>query len=1022
MNLPYLAIRNAAFVLVLLFIALAIGVVSFLQMPRSEDPNIQLPIYNIIVVYPGTSPEDMEQLIVDPIEEVVDELDDILEIRTEIEEGLVVMTIEASYNIDGEDKFDELVRDVNTIRPELPEGIALFDIFQFVPAETNVIHQFALGSDNVPYNKLHDYAEELESTVEKIQGVRAADIKAYPEEEVRVSLDFQRLANQNIPLDQVLGVLRANNANIPGGDINAQNRTFSIQTTGGYESLQDIANTVITSANGHLVYLKDIADVRMDYEDILWKARFVQEKAVFVLLTLEEGSNILTVAEEIRAKGKAFQENLPPDVHLETAFEQAPAVAARINDFFMNLLQGVVLVGAIILIFLGWRAASVIITVIPLCVIIALALLSGVGYGLQQLSIASLVLALGLLVDNGIVVIENITRFVKEGLSPVEAAAKGAGEVGPAIISSTITTLLSFFPLTQLGAGPGEFLRSLPITVIFTLSVSLLLALTFSPLMASKIMRKRKKEKPGLVERGLKTLIEKVYRPAVRFSLKRGWAVVLIAVAALAFSVSLFPAIGVSFFPTADKPILLIDIDTPNGTSLEGTEKAVAFVEKVLDTMPYVKHYTANIGHGNPLIYYNRIPERNKKNYGQVLATFEEWEPEKFYQTLGQLRRDFDTYYNAKITFKELKNGAPVNAPVEIRILGENDDILKILTEEVEKDMRQIPGIINIQNPISVDKTQLKLRLNKEKAGLIGLSYLSFDQTVRASLTGLKVGEVSLKNDDDYPLVVRMPFDEEPGIEDLNKVYFATATGAQVPLRQVAELEFEASSAEILHFNLDKHATVYADVINADETVPLTQQLITLLDDNNLPDGYSYYIAGEYEEQQSTFGSLGVILALANIAIFAVLVLQFRSVLQPLIVFSAIPLAITGSFIGLYLSGWSFSFLAFVGLISLIGIVVNNSIILVDYINQLRQEGMEFLEAIQYGCERRFVPIIVTSVTTILGLLPLTVQGTTLWSPLGITIIGGMISSTILTLLIVPVLYKWFSRRKAFDVKAEPGE
>jgi len=1013
MQLPKIAIKNAQFILILLLIALVMGIQSFLGMPRSEDPNINLPIYTIVVAYPGTSPEDMEELIVDPIEEAVDELDDITEILSEIEEGLVVMEIEADFGVEADDKYDEIVREVNTIRSDLPDGIQFFEIRQFKPEDRTVIHQYALVSEEAAYADMYDWAEALEERLETIDELKAVDIEAYPEEEVRVSLDFQRMANQNIPLRQVAGVLQNNNANVPGGEVKSQDKTFSIKTTGGYETLEEIQNTVISSADGKLVYLRDIAKVRMDYEDPRWEARFRKKRGVLLTINLKEGANILQVSRKIKAVEVDFVPKLPRSMELVTAFEQAPAVKARIQNFFANLLQGVLLVGGVILLFLGWRASLIIMTVIPLCVVIALAILNGAGYALQQISIAALVIALGLLVDNGIVVIENIKQYVKEGLTIREAAAKGAGEVGYAIISSTVTTLLAFFPLTQLGEGPGEFLRSLPLTVMFTLIVSLILALTLSPILAGRLMSSKSAQRTSRIEKGMEWLVERFYRPALGFALGRGWVVVLAGLTLFGGALSLFPSIGVSFFPTADKPMLLIEVDTPNGANLDGTDEAVQFVEGVLDTMDYVKDYTANIGHGNPLVYYNRIPEEFKKNHGQVLVNFTNWDPERFYATLAQLRRDFAGYPGARITFSELKNGAPFEAPIVMRIIGENADTLKRIAYDVEQVFKSTEGVINVDNPLRVDKTQLQLRLNREKAGIVNLSYLDYDQTVRASLTGLRIDQVALEDQDDeeYPLVLRMPFDEDPGIDDFSKVYVTTRDGGQAPLEQIADMNFKAASSEIRHFNLDEYAVVTGDVVDADQTSPITQKILDRLEDYPLPDGYRFYAAGEYENQQSAFGDLGIILGLAMVAIFAVLVLQFRSVLQPLIVLSAIPLAVTGSFVALYLTGWSFSFFAFVGFISLMGIVVNNSIIMVDYINQLLRRGeLTLLEAIHKGSERRFTPIVLTTVTTILGLFPLTASGTSLWSPLGWTIIGGMISSTLLTLLLAPVLYKWFTK------------
>ncbi len=1011
MKIPRIAINNAAFITILLLIIVAISILSFGRMPRSEDPRINLPIFNIVIVYPGASPEDMEELIVDPIETVVDEIDDIQEILTEIEEGLAVIQIEATFGIDADEKYDELVREVNTIRTGLPEGIVLFDIDQFRQEDRTVIHQYALTSASAPYALLYDWAEKWEETLETIPELKGVEIEAYPEEEVRVSLDFQRMAAYGISLGEVIQVLQTNNVNFPGGEIAGAGKQFSIKTTGGYESLSEIQSTVIRGGSRQLVYLRDIAEVSMDYEDIRWKARFRQRTGLFVTLKLKADANILRVAEQIGALEADFRKTLPGNIGLYTVFEQAPAVASRIQGFFGNLMQGVALVGLIILFFLGWRPSLIIMTIIPLSIMIALTLLNGSGYAIQQISIAALVIALGLLVDNGIVVIENIAGFLREGLSAPEAAAKGAGEVGYAIISSTITTLLAFFPLTQLGEGPGEFLRTLPLTVIYTLVASLILALTLSPILAARLMRSRKKDKPRLADRLMHFAIESIYRPTLRVAMRRKWLVVSLAVLTLVGSVSLFPSIGVSFFPTADKPMLLVEVDLPYGASLDATDEAVQYVESVLDTLDYVDDYTANVGHGNPLVYYNRIPEEYKKNHGQVLVRFREWEPARFYATLSQLRARFREYPGARITFSELKNGAPFKAPIEVRIIGEEADSLRRIAAATEAILRETPGVINVDNPLAVDKTDLRLRLNREKAGFTGLTYLDFDRTVRAALNGLRFDDISLEADDEtYPLVVRMPFAGEAGIADFDRVYFATRRGGQIPLRQVANLSFENSQPEILHYNLDRHATVTADVVDADQTIPLTQEVIQRLESVDLPEGYRFYFAGEYENQQSTFGDLGIILALAMVGIFAVLVLQFRSVLQPLIVLSAIPLAVTGSFVALYLSGWSFSFFAFVGLISLIGIVVNNSIILVDYINQLRDRGTAMDEAIRQGAERRFTPIVLTTVTTILGLAPLTASATSLWSPLGWTIIGGMVSSTALTLLVVPVLYAWFSR------------
>ena len=1009
-----LALRNAQFVVIILLIATLLGIRSFSSMPRSEDPQINFPLYIIQAVYPGTSPEDMEQLIVDPLEEVLNELTDITRIDSDIRQGIATIAVEGSYDIDFDEKYNEVVREVNAVRPQLPQNLALFRVQHIKPSVQVNFCVYALSGENVPYYELQKMAEDFENQVEGIDGLGKIDIEAYPDREIRVSLDYERMAAQNIALSQVIGILQANNVNIPGGEIKAGSKTFNIQSTKDYGSLEEIRNSIIATGDNRVVYLKDIAEVRYDYEDALWTAEYNQEKSVLISIKLKDGYNILTVDEELQRRANDFRADLPPNISLNVAFEQASAVRVRINDFFKNLFQGILLVGIVVLLALGWRSAFIIMTLIPLSIVLALAMLNGAGYGLQQISIASLVLALGLLVDNGIVVIENINRFIKEGFDKREASLKGAQEVSLAIIASTVTTLLSFFPLTQLGEGAGLYLISLPLTVIFTLVISLILALTFSPILSNWLLKNNNKssDKVSTADRFFHFLEEKIYRPSLQFSLKMGWLIVLLATIIFAFSASLFPKIGVSFFPTADKPLLLIDIDTPQGSNQDYTEDAINYVESILDTMDYVKEYTSNVGNGSPQIYYNRIPTRFQKNHGQILANLQYWDSKRFYETIGQLRLKFGEFGGARITIEELKNGVPVDAPIEIRILGKSLEDIKKMTEKVEVVLRNTPNIINIVNPIKREQTQISIELDKAKAGLLGVSELDFDRTVRASLNGLVIDKVTTEEDEEYNLVIRMPFDEQPSINDFSKIYVASRTGAQIPLNHIAKVSFVGGVAEFGHYDLKRFVKMKSSLEDLDKTIAKTLEVKEELDKLDWDSDTYYELGGEYEESQGTFGDLGVILILAQIAIFAVLVLQFRSILQPLIVFAAIPLAITGSFLALYITGWPFSFFAFVGLISLIGIVVNNSIILVDYINQLRNEGMELQEALVLGSIRRFKPIVLTTITTILGLLPLTLQATNQWSPLCWTIIGGMISSSVLVLVVVPVLYGWLTTDK----------
>ncbi len=1017
MKLPEIALKNYLFVLTAVALVLFLGIRTYNSMPRSEDPFLSLPNYTIVVVYPGTSPEDMEELVVDPIEDVVDEIDDIREIRTEIGNGLAVIQVEAEFGIDYDAKYDDILAEVNQIRNTLPDGIIELDVSQYKPEDRVAVQQYAFVSETLPYKILYDYAEDFETEIKKIAQVKKVEIEANPQEEIRISLDFQKLSSLNINLGQIISVLQQNNSNIPGGKIDGGNLSFNLKSSGSFKDLDEIRNTVILSTSNQNVYLKDVATVDFNYEDPRWIARYKGKKAIHVSVLQKKGTNILSLAEELQMTKENFEKGIPAVLQIETAFEQAPAVALRINDFISNLFQGIFLVGLIILLFLGWRPALVIMIVIPLSILIAITVLDITGFALQQISIAALVIALGLLVDNGIVVIENIVRFRREGFNLWEAAAKGTSEVGYAIVSSTVTTVLAFEPLSLLNSGPGTFLRSLPLTVIYVLCASLVLALTFTPIMASKILRKKKRIKDNYITRKLDGFIKRIYAPALNFALRRGVVIIAIGVGALVGSVALFPSIGVSFFPTADKPLLLINVDHPYSSNIKHTDKTLKFIETVLDTTEYVKDYTTNAGHGNPQVYYNRIPEEYKTYHGQVLVNFKEWDAQKFYGTLSQFRKKFNDYPEAQISFSELKNGAPFEAPIEILLVGDDIKVLKDISRDVETIVRESEGTIDVNNPLAVAKTDIKIKINRDKAALYGVSIIDIDRTVRASLNGLTIDKVSVDGDDeDYPLVIRLPIENEQTLDDFYKVYVPTNKGKNIPLSQVASLTFEEDYAKIDHYNTELNTAVTANVKDPDKTSEYTQAIIEKLDEYQWPEGYEYFVGGEFETQSESFGDLGFLLISSLILIFAVLVLQFKSIRQPLIIFSAIPLAISGSFIALWISGWSFSFFAFVGFISLIGIVVNNSIILVDYTNQLMAEGQNKIDAISEASKKRFTPIVLTSLTTILGLMPLTFQGTSLWSPLGWTLIGGMVSSTLLTLLVVPVLYKWLTAEKRFNI------
>ncbi|MBU2438731.1 MAG: efflux RND transporter permease subunit [Acidobacteria bacterium] len=1017
MKLSAFAINNYQFTLILILLLVLSGVVSFLTMPRSEDPQVTPNGTSVIVLYPGAGPSDMEQLVVDPIEEKLNELDNIKRINSLARDGVAAIAVEFFSGVDMDQTYSELLQKVNSIRAELPEDIMDLTIQRWNISDHVIVLQLALISETGAYRALEEETDRLETRLEKIYGVKKLLTWALPEQEVRISLDLDKLAQSHISMNRIIQAVQAANFNIPGGHIDIGEKRFNIKTSGSFETLDEIRSIIVHAYGEKVVFLKDIADVRLTEEDILYKARVNGERAVYITLNQKEGTNVFDVMGKVKEELHAFEETLPGHITLYTVFDQSESVKMRLNTFFSNLLQGLILVGAVVFLAVGLRASFIVMLAIPFSIFIALGFVDLSDFGLQQMTIAGLVIALGLLVDNAIVVTENISRFIGLGYERKEAAVKATGQIGWAVISSTVTTVLAFFPIAMMGYTSGDYIRSMPITVIFTLSASLFIALTLTPFLSSRLLPVRTAQKESIVRRALKRLISQAYRPALAFSLRRHGLVLLLTLAVFVFSLFLFQFVGVSFFPKAEKPQLVINIDTTEGSSLEKTDRIARQVEDVLDRYDQITKYAVTVGRGGPSFHYNIDSKEPDASHAQFYLELIDGKPDTLAGIVSDLRKEFFGFPGAEIEIKELEQGPPVEAPIAIKILGDQMDVLQRIGLDVEQIFRTTPGTINVNNPQDSATIDLHVQINRAKAGMLGIPLVEIDRTVRAGITGLPVSRFRNKEGKEYDIVIRLPIDGKPRVEDFDRITVTSISGTPVPLNQVATLSFLSGPDQIEHYNFDRTVTVTADVDLGYSTDQVNRDITAQLDDYPWPKGYRYYVSGEAESREESFGGMGRAIFIALISIFAVLVLQFKSFIQPVIVFIAIPLAVIGSILALLVTGNTFSFTAFIGMTSLVGIVVNNSIILVDYTNRLRMENFSVADALKQAGEVRFIPIILTTATTIGGLLPLTLRGGTLYAPMGWTIIGGLTVSTFMTLILVPVLYRLFNREKNGDFK-----
>lgn len=1007
MKISEYSIKNYQFTLIMVLMVIAIGVSTVLNMPRSEDPELNAPIFPVVVVYPGTSPKDMEELVVKPMEKEIYGLDDIKRIKTSIRDGLAVLAVEYRFKVNVDDKYQELVREVNSLRGSLPQDIYMIDVQKIDPSNVNIL-QMSLVSENASRDKLRNAAEDLQDELEKIPALKNVEIQGLPDPVIRVDAQLDKLSQLHLPVTLLATALQSEITNIPGGSINEGSKSFNIKTNGDYQNIEEIRNTVVASVNGNNILLKDVANIYYDYSPQTHVARLNGHRAVFVIAALKKGENISSIQGQYLPVINKFKAGLPSNIDLQLQFDQADNVNHRLGTLGIDFLIAIGLV-LITLLPLGLRASLVVMISIPLSLGIGIILINLLGYNLNQLSIVGLVVALGLLVDDSIVVVENIERWMREGHSRFDATIKATNQIGKAVLGCTATLIIAFMPLAFMPESSGEFIRSLPISVISTILGSLIVALTIVPFLSSRILKPHANEHGNIFLRGLQKLIHGSYAVLLDKALKRPWLTILVAVLIFAGSLALIPVIGSSLFPSSEKPQFMIDITAPLQSNLYYTDTISRRVEKELAKVPEVQYYSTNVGKGNPRVYYNVNQQNERTDFAEIFVQLDpDTRPDRKVEIIEQLRAQWTPFPGAQVEVKNFEQGQPMISPVEVRVLGDNLDTLRHLASRVEEMLKKTDGAIYVNNPIRNLKSDIRININKDKAQQLGVPTINIGRTVRMAVAGLPVGTFTDPNTegDDYTIMLSVPRASYPDLTVFNNLYINNNQGKAIPLAQLADIRFETSPLSINHFNKTRTVTVNAFVKKGYLNSAVIDDVIGQMDKMKLPPGYNYTMGGEVEGRNESFGGFGSIILFTVFMFIAVLVLQFKTFKSTLIVLSVIPLGIVGAVLALLITGNSLSFVATVGIVALAGIEVKNTILLVDFTNHLREEGMELLQAIEEAGEKRFLPIILTTFTAIGGLLPIALSSNPLISPLAIVMIGGLISSTLLSRIVTPVIYK----------------
>lgn len=997
------AVRRWQITLVAFLLLALLGFNAFRSIPRAVDPYFPIPLTVVIVTLPGADAAEIEETVAKPLERVLQGLDNVRDITSRSSDGLASISIWFDYGTNAEQAYDRTVRDVNALRAQLPAGIQRLEIRR--PRTTEAaISQIALVSETASWRRMEKYAEDLRDRLAGLDGVRNTELYGLPAPEVRIALDPVRLAERRLPPGLVASAIAQGGLDVPAGAVNAGNRRFNVQSGGAYRDLDAIRAIPLRGGDGQLLTVDDVANVEWAEAERLHITRLNGQRAVFIGVRKKDITDTLVLRDRLKTVKEQFQQELPPDIKLVPVFDQSNDIERKLNQLAKDFGIALLLV-LVTLLPLGPRASLVVMLSIPTSLAIGLTGLNILGYSLNQLTVSGFIVALGLLVDDSIVVTENIERHIRMGKDRVSAAIEGTKEITLAVMGSTGVLIFAFLPLANLPETAGDFTRSLPMAVLLTVAASLLVSMSLVPFAASRILNAHETHEGNRFLRWVTEKIEHWYRPALHWSLANPHKTVWGAMAACVVMFATIPAIGFSLFPKADVPYFLVRIEAPEGSSLAATDKAVREVAAIMQQKPEVKDVMENTGRSNPQIYYNALPREADTRFGELFVTLKDFSPKDTPALVEKLRNELTRYPAARVTVEQFEQGPPIDAPIAIRVSGPELGELKRLSAQFADTLRQTPGTRDVVDPLAIDRIDLSLAVDPAKAGLLNVAPDAVRRTLRLAISGERASSLRDAEGDSYPVVVRLPFEREVPAAVLDKVYVSSLSGASIPLSQLTTPKLEAGPATINRFKLQRLVTVTSFVKDGFLASKVNADALERVRKIPLPQGYSISVGGQAEVSARNNNGVGGIAMLAVFGILCVLVLEFGRFREVTVVAGVVPLGLFGGLWALILTGNSLSYLAIIGFIALIGIEIKNSILLVDFTTQLRKQGMGLMEAIEQAGEIRFLPVLLTSVTAIGGLLPLALSGSPLYAPLAWVIIGGLISSTLLSRIVIPAMY-----------------
>jgi len=1021
MNPVRMSLRYPQVTIALTLMLVVCGAYALLRMPRREDPKIHVRTGIVAAFYPGASATEVENQVTQKVAQRLFKIEGVRREKTYSTSmnGAMFVNVELEDGLQDTEKFWSKLRlDMAELRAtDLPDGV-MGPVVDYDFGDTVAV-LMAIHGDHYDYRELKDYSERIEAAIRRIRSVSKVKRIDEQREEIEVTGSLDRLSQYDVTPEQVMKALQGRNMVHNAGSVPTERGKPQIESTGAFQTEEQIRHVMVNvTRTGQPVYLGDLAEVQRMYKDPAQYARSRGERAILLSVEMQEGNNIVDFGKELHASLDSLRPLLPPDLKIDMVADQPKVVAQRVKDFIREFGIAIASVILVTVVLLPFRVALVSAVAIPVTVSATFGLLNAFGIELHQVSIAALIVVLGMVVDDAIVIADNYIELLDHGVNREEAAWRSASELAIPVLTATLTIICSFLPFLMLSGATGEFIRALPLTVAIALVTSFLVAMVLTPLLARFFIRKGLHNEKVTEEKKRRSPLEwmqLVYNRGIVIAMRHKPLALGAGMLAVVAGTLVLQHIPQRFFPFAERDQFVVDVWLPEGWKVEATDAAVRRIEAVLQHEKEVVNYTSFVGSSAPRFYYNVNPQLPDKNYAQLLVATTSAEAttrlvEALRPKLAQAAPE------ARVFLRELQQGPVQEAAIEVRVTGEDEKVLERLGNQVANVLSHAPGALDVHSDWRENAYRLKVNVRQEVANRLGFTNAAIGQELAAGFDGEPV-TTYWEGDRDVTVALRLAPELRQNFQDVSSTYvISPVTGARVPLDSIATVSPVWDPGRIVRRNGVRTLTVRAWSHGGILPSQVLNRVKPAIDSLPVPPGYRIWYGGEFENQNDTFPEMVKALLVSIIAIYLILMFQFRSVIDPLVVMAAIPLGLLGASLGLLVTGNPFGFTAFLGIVSLGGVVVRNAIILVDYIRERMAEGVAIEEAAVEAGERRLRPIFLTTMAAAVGVTPMILSGSSMWSPLGSTIAFGLVGSMFFTLVVIPVLYVAIHKRASVPV------